>query len=112
MMTPPETIQRSPSTGSEAPPLITSSAAAAIRLTNAVKPGSSFFATFFEIPLTTPRNDPFIHPGGITTHGDRDPYHFHFRDVELCCRDLAWSAIYIGEWQHPRNQKMIRFKKG
>jgi len=75
-----------------------------------VRAGGRFFATFFEcgedagVAVTH-------EPGGITTRHDRDPYHYRFRDLAALCAGLPWRAAYVGEWAHPRAQRMARFDR-
>jgi SAM-dependent methyltransferase len=75
-----------------------------------VRPGGRFFATFFECgedvaaPVTH-------HPGGVTTRHDQDPYHYRFRDLVALCSDLPWRAVNVGDWSHPRAQRMARFDR-
>lgn len=75
-----------------------------------VRAGGRFFATFFEcgedvaLPVTHA-------PGGITTRHDQDPYHYRFRDLAALCAGLPWRAAYMGEWSHPRAQRMSRFDR-
>jgi SAM-dependent methyltransferase len=79
------------------------------RLHTFVVPGASLYATFFEVPQDHPVGQSFSHSGGITSHEEKDPYHYRFADVERSCDGLPWRAIYIGEWNHPRSQHMIQF---
>jgi hypothetical protein len=72
-------------------------------------PNGGFFATFFIVPDDHPADAPFDHPRGIRTFDDRDPYHYRSWQIEECCRDLPWSARLLGDWQHPRDQQMVRF---
>lgn len=71
-----------------------------------------FFATFFEINEVKYYLEPLEHnPGSIISWIDKDPYHYDF-DV---FRDLAAKVLlkveYIGEWNHPRDQRMMLFTK-
>ncbi len=79
------------------------------RLHPVCAPAANFYASFFEIPSFHPRHAPYQHAGGVTSHGDKDPYHYYFSDAEGYCRDLPWQAIHVGAWNHPRSQHMIRF---
>lgn len=76
----------------------------------AVRTGGRFFATFFECG-----DDPAVpvthQPGGIVTHAGRDPYHYRFADLASLCDGLPWTAAYMGEWSHPRDQRMVRFDR-
>lgn len=80
------------------------------QLSTVMVSGGIFFATFFELPgdrLTT--IDITHQPGGIVTHGSNDPYHYRINDFEYACIGLPWRVHYIGNWDHPRSQKMIAF---
>lgn len=80
------------------------------RLAGIVKPGGKFFLTFYEIPNGHPADQPYRHqPGGILSRGDADPYHHRAADVAQCARLLPWRARSIGEWGHPRAQRMMEF---
>ena len=82
------------------------------KVANVMKPGGRFFATFFEVPNDHSLDTPFTHmPGGVTTYHDRDPYHYRLDSIEQCIKGLPWQVTYIGEWQHPRAQKMLCFTK-
>lgn len=72
-------------------------------------PNGEFYTTFFETDECF-RIEPKTHqPGGVTTYPDRDPYHYHTSVFENLCEGLDLSIEYIGDWNHPRNQKMLRF---
>lgn len=71
-----------------------------------------FYTTFFEDPDGTHRTTPITHqPGGITTHPDRDPYHYEFAVFEELADRIGLEVDYIGDWDHPRNQKMMAFRR-
>jgi SAM-dependent methyltransferase len=80
------------------------------RTARCVRTGGRFYATFFECgeDVATPVTH---QPGGITTRHDQDPYHHRFRDLAALCADLPWRAAYVGEWSHPRAQRMARFDR-
>ena len=67
-----------------------------------------FFCTFFEnINGSTGK---IIHtPGNVTTYPDADPYHYTKEVFLQSIEGTKWTAEYIGDWNHPRNQKMILF---
>jgi SAM-dependent methyltransferase len=75
-------------------------------------PEGQFFATFFEDPDGTHLTTPLAHqPGGVTTYTDKDPFHYQFDVfVELAARTRL-EATYVGDWNHPRGQKMMRFTR-
>lgn len=80
------------------------------RLEPSVRPGGNFFATVFNITGDGDWTKPAAHtPGGITTHPDRDPYHYTSADLEFCCHGLNWRLDRLEEWDHPRDQWMAVF---
>ena len=81
------------------------------RLAPAMTPGGAFFATVFAVGPEWPTWKPVLHqPGGITTHGDRDPYHYRREDLMYIASVSGWTAEWIGEFNHPRDQQMVRFR--
>jgi SAM-dependent methyltransferase len=72
--------------------------------------GGRFYATFFEPPEAS--HGPHVHwPGGVTTYPDRDPFHQSQSLYQTLVSDLPWSMNYIGEWDHPRAQKILEFTR-
>jgi len=45
------------------------------------------------------------------THFDRDFYHYDFATFEWICEGTSLVPEYVGDWDNPRNQKMLRFRK-
>jgi SAM-dependent methyltransferase len=75
-----------------------------------VRAAGRFYATFFESGEDVAA--PVTHqPGGITTRHDQDPYHYRFRDLAALCAGLPWRPSYVGDWSHPRAQRMARFDR-
>jgi SAM-dependent methyltransferase len=78
--------------------------------------GGRFYATFFENPGGKLGLIPAIHhceDCTLTTFYDRDPYHYDFGTFEFICQGTKLKAEQIGEWGHPRDQRMMAFvKKG
>jgi hypothetical protein len=75
-----------------------------------MRPSGVFYATFFELPDGSPSSEPLRHdPGGHVTHGAADPYHYRVADLVFAARNLPWSTLYIGDWKHPRGQRMLAF---
>jgi len=72
-------------------------------------PNAEFFATFFEAPSAV-HLEPISHSaGGITTNYDRDPFHYCFQEFQWMARMAGMRIELIGEWGHPRNQRMLSF---
>lgn len=74
--------------------------------------GGRFFATYFECldgqdlfaPLAQPR-------GGVVTYDYQDPYHYRLSDLAWTVDPALWAFEPIGEWDHPRGQRMACFRK-
>ncbi len=80
------------------------------RMACVTKPGARFYATFFELPDDAKATLPYRHkPSDVVTHGAEDPYHYFFRDFQHLVNGLPWSVHYIGEWGHPKRQRMLLF---
>ena len=80
------------------------------RIACKIKADSAFYATFFEIPDNVLSAEPFRHdPGGVITHGSRDPYHYRFEDLKYAASQHLWTPRYIGGWNHPRGQHIAAF---
>lgn len=83
-----------------------------LELAKCMKEGGRFFATFFECPEGHPIEQEITHqPGGVVTHTDQDPYHYKVRDFLWCIDGLPWEMNHIGDWHHPRAQRMLCFTK-
>jgi len=75
-------------------------------------PGGRFFATFFESKGPRFHLEPFIQrPGEPPTHFDQNPFHYSFEIFEWISGETGLRAEYIGDWGHPRGQKMMVFTK-
>ena len=82
------------------------------RLALSMQVGGKFFATFFEISEGWETWRPSFHsPGNIQTFGDKDPYHYCVSDLHFAEAGLPWKATYIGEFGHPRSQKLMAFER-
>lgn len=77
-----------------------------------VKSPCRFYFTIFTPPNGRSVTQSHVQPkGGVTTHTDRDPYHYTFADVEHAAKGTDWALRFIGEWQHPRNQMIVEAVK-
>lgn len=83
-----------------------------INIEKVLSESGRFYVTFFENDKGLFNLDPNVHtPGGIVTYLDKDPYHYTFDVFDSICKGTSLSIEYIGGWNHPRDQKMIIFKK-
>ena len=82
------------------------------RLALAINERGRLFATFFEVPTGSDRETAATHmPGGVETYSDRDPYHYSLADLREAAGGLPWQVELLGEWGHPRDQRMVVFTR-
>jgi SAM-dependent methyltransferase len=80
------------------------------RLLPYMRDGGRFYATYFEIPDSHPTHEPWPqNPGGLTTYATREPYHYRFGDFAALLGGHGWQVDPVSNFEHPRNQKMLRF---
>jgi SAM-dependent methyltransferase len=83
-----------------------------VNINDVLLPGAQFFATFFENPVGKFCLDPIYHPkAGGHTYFDQDVFHYDFHTFEFACEGTELEVEYIGDWDHPRGQKILVFKK-
>ncbi len=74
-----------------------------------LKPGGKLFATFFEAPSPA-HLEPIKHyPGGHMTEFDSNPFHYSLSEMEWLSEVAGLSVEYVGDWGHPRDQRMLCF---
>lgn len=77
----------------------------------AFHPGGRLYLTLFECPPDHDIDQPLVQqPGGRTTYRDKDPYHYRVDSLAGLAGGL-WDVRWIGEWNHPRAQKMALFTR-
>jgi SAM-dependent methyltransferase len=75
-------------------------------------PGGVFHASYFRAPDDV-HVAPIAHdPGGIVSQFDSDPFHYSFATLRWMGEACGLVAEDVGEWNHPRAQQMIAFRKG
>jgi cyclopropane fatty-acyl-phospholipid synthase-like methyltransferase len=82
-----------------------------INLAAHIEGACTFFATAFIAPEGALANPCRHQPGNITTHPHRDPYHYAVADLAYAASGTSWQVEFLGDWAHPRNQKIARFRK-
>jgi len=80
-----------------------------VEMKKVLKPNGVFFATFFQSPLPAYLPDLHHTPGQVTTHYDHDPFHYSFVEMQMTAVHADLAVELIGEFDHPRGQKMLRF---
>lgn len=73
----------------------------------ALRPGGRFYATFFEAPEGHVLPELHHSPGDVTSYADRDPFHYRLSDLRGLCDARLLELRYVGEWGHPRAQRML-----
>ena len=76
------------------------------RVAKVMPPGARFFATFNERRPRFPLDE--IKRGMYT---ERNVFWYYRRDMGWAARETPWSLRYIGDWGHPRGQKMLEFTR-
>ena len=83
------------------------------RLLSVTRPGSLFCASYFDLPdgegASAPRVQP---PGAVTTFGHRDPFHYRVSDIRQAIAGTPWELARAQDWNHPRGQQMLIFRRG
>lgn len=80
------------------------------QVAKATEPGARFFATFFEAPEDAAYDQP-VRQGKVTTHAYRDSYHYRVSELEWAAGVGPWECLCHGDWEHPRQQKMMEFRR-
>ena len=75
------------------------------------RPGGTFFVTYFERPDEAAPDAPLTHaPGGIVSYPDRDPFDMTPAALTSATPE-EWMLDLVGEWGHPRDQRMAGFTR-
>ncbi len=74
-----------------------------------LNPTGFYFSTFFEAPKSAYLDKLNQNPGGIITNYDSDPFHYSFEELSWMASITGLEVKLIGDWNHPRNQKMAAF---
>ena len=79
------------------------------QLSRVMAVGGRFYATFFEVPPSTPF-DQKVRQVRRDTWPERDPYHYRRADMHWAAETVAdWDVRYIGEWGHGGGQRMMQY---
>lgn len=78
-----------------------------LKLRRVISPDGRLFSTFFICPDDVPIELPYKHRvGGVVTRDISDPYHCRADDVRYLAENAGWKLEWLGDWNHPRDQKM------
>jgi SAM-dependent methyltransferase len=83
------------------------------RVARVMRPGGRLFATFFEAPADFPLDGVVDgdNPRRKDKFTERNPFWYWPGDLEWAAGFAPWAFRYIGEWNHPRGQKMAEFRR-
>ena len=86
-----------------------------VMIETVLRPGGEFYATFFENPHGKSHLAPIPHPRvdgpDFLTYPDRDPYHYDIQTFHWICEGTGLEVESIGEWNHPRDQRLLCFRR-
>lgn len=74
-----------------------------------MRPGGSFFATFYERGEDTPLDAIFAADKPKPFYHEKNAYWYRRSDLEWATGSGPWRLNYIGDWGHPSGQKMVEF---
>jgi SAM-dependent methyltransferase len=83
------------------------------RVAHAMRPGGRLFATFFEAPAAFALDGVLDgdNPRRKDKFTERNPFWYWPGDLEWAASFAPWEFRYIGDWNHPRGQKMAEFRR-
>lgn len=71
----------------------------------------AYFATFFVADDLSQQFSSITHSlGNITSYPHKDPFHVNTGLVQFISNQVGLKCSYIGDWHHPRDQKMYKFE--
>jgi SAM-dependent methyltransferase len=82
-----------------------------VQMEKVLAPGGTFFVTFYENPHGKAFLDPLEQRPGLWTYADEDPFYYPFETFRWVCEGTGLEVEYLGDWNNPRNQKMVVFTK-
>jgi SAM-dependent methyltransferase len=74
-------------------------------------PEGRFYATFFEGAGPRLNSEPLRRSESLTTYPDADPFHYDPDVFRWAVEGSTLDFDLIGDWGHPRNQRMLLFTK-
>jgi SAM-dependent methyltransferase len=78
------------------------------RVAKVMKPGGRFYVTFFERRPTFELDTIQDNRLAFT---ERNRFWYYRSDMEWVASNMPWEFTYIGDWDHPRNQKMVVYTR-
>ena len=83
-----------------------------LRLAPVIRSGANFYVTLFHCRDDQEWAGPIVHErGGITTHPERDPYHYRSTDLHSVIRSLPWSVGEPEDWNQSEESSDRRLRE-
>jgi len=80
-----------------------------IEMGHVMESGGKFYATVFLCPDDMTLVKPCQQSQEITIHSDQDPYHYRLDDMIWLAGQTDFDVKLVTGFEHPRNQKMLKF---
>jgi SAM-dependent methyltransferase len=78
-----------------------------VSIEKVLAPGGKFFATIYLNERGKLNLDQIQQTPRIVSNFDRNPYHYDLATFEWICDGTGLTPEYLGDWNSPRNQKML-----
>jgi len=75
------------------------------------KSGAKLFVSYLELPEGEPFARPYTNAAQTRSTGHKPQYHYYRRDMEYAAQGTGWTPHYVGDWNDPNGQKLIRYEK-
>ena len=82
-----------------------------VEMAKVLNPGGRFFATIYENPHGKTYLGDIQQSQRVTSHYDSDSYHYDLETLQRATEGTGLKMTYMGDWEHPDNQKMIMFSR-
>lgn len=77
-----------------------------------MRSGGQFLVTYFECEPGADLFGPIEHaPAGVVSHDYCDPYHYRLSDLAWAADPADWTFEPIGDWGHPRGQRIVGYRR-
>jgi hypothetical protein len=76
-----------------------------------MRPGGRFFVTFNEARPDIELDRVFAAHKKAPFYSERNVYWYYRTDLEWAASFSPWQVRYIGDWGHPRNQRMVELTR-
>lgn len=80
-------------------------------LSQVLKPGGVFCCSLFIVDNDKKFKEILHEPCGIKSFSHKDPFHYTISDIYRWANEFSFQVDWIGDWRHPRNQKMVVLSK-